>query len=48
MKLEYESKFDPERRRSVRRTVWVLALLAGAIYGYFIVKTFLQQMGSAA
>ena len=36
----------PERRATVRRTVWTLAIIAGAIYGYFIVKTFLQHAGS--
>lgn len=36
----------PERRATVRRTVWTLAIVAGMIYGYFIVKTFLQQAAS--
>lgn len=39
------TKAGDGRRGSVRRTVWTLALIAGAIYGYFIVKTFMAQTG---
>lgn len=42
------SKPDPDRRASLRRTVWTLALVAGSIYAYFIVKTFLQHAGAPA
>ncbi len=38
----------PERRASVRRTVWVLVGVAGLVYGYFIVKTFIAHSGGAA
>jgi preprotein translocase subunit SecE len=38
----------PARRTSVRRTVLVLALVAGAVYAYFIVKTFVNHAGGAA
>jgi len=39
---------EPDRRAQARRTVWTLALVAVAIYGYFIVKTFLYHAGSNA
>ncbi|MGL6289376.1 MAG: hypothetical protein ACRC2H_01655 [Silanimonas sp.] len=38
----------PARRTSVRRTVVLLALVAGAVYGYFIVKTVMQHAGGGA
>ena len=37
-----------KRRASARRTVWVLAAVAGMIYGYFIVKTFIAHAGGVA
>jgi uncharacterized membrane protein YoaK (UPF0700 family) len=43
-----EGKPEADRRASLRRTVWTLALIAGAIYGYFIVKTFMAHAGGAA
>jgi hypothetical protein len=38
----------PARRTSVRRTVWLLAIVAGSVYGYFIVKTVIQHLERAA
>jgi hypothetical protein len=43
-----DAKPADDRRTPVRRTVWTLAIIAGAIYGYFIVKTFLHHTGGAA
>jgi len=40
---QHDKPDTPARRSSVRRTVWTLAIIAGAIYGYFIVKTLLKH-----
>jgi hypothetical protein len=39
---------SPVRRASARRTVWVLALVAAVVYGYFIVKTVINHAGGGA
>ena len=45
MAAHQDPKDAAGRRASVRRTVWVLAGVATAVYGYFIVKTFLHHAG---
>jgi len=41
-----DPKDDAQRRAAVRRTVWVLVAMAVALYGYFIVKTFIEHAGT--
>ena len=48
MAADRDPQDNPGRRASVRRTVWVLAGVASAIYGYFIVKWFLTHGGAGA
>ena len=48
MAADRDPQDTPGRRASVRRTVWVLAGVAAAVYGYFIVKTFLHHAGGGS
>jgi len=41
-----DPKDDLQRRAAVRRTVWVLVAMVTALYGYFIVKTFIEHAGA--
>lgn len=46
MAAKPDPKDDPQRRAKVRRTVWVLVAMATGLYGYFIVKTFIEHAGA--